>query len=72
MVGAALVRPLDREGCEVLTVGRAEVDLTRQDQVEGWIANAKPQAIFLGGECRRNRRKRYVSGGISSRSLGPP
>lgn len=47
MVGAALVRRLAREDCEVVTVGRAEVDLRRQSEVEDWLAEAKPQAVVL-------------------------
>ena len=48
MVGSAVVRRLAREKCEILTVGRKEVDLRRQDQVEAWMAKAKPEAVFLG------------------------
>ncbi|MGE0095213.1 MAG: GDP-L-fucose synthase family protein [Alphaproteobacteria bacterium] len=48
MVGSAVVRRLAREKCEILTVGRKEVDLRRQDQVEAWLAKAKPDAVFLG------------------------
>jgi GDP-L-fucose synthase len=47
MVGSALVRRLEREGCEILTVDRKLVDLTRQDAVERWMAAARPQAIFM-------------------------
>ncbi|TVR84853.1 MAG: GDP-L-fucose synthase [Rhodospirillales bacterium] len=47
MVGSALVRRLQREPCEIITVGRERVDLTRQDQVEAWMAEAKPQAVFV-------------------------
>jgi GDP-L-fucose synthase len=47
MVGAALTRRLAREGCEILTAGRATVDLRRQDAVEAWMAAARPQAVFL-------------------------
>ena len=47
MVGAALVRRLAQEGCEVVTVERAEVDLTRQDAVERWMAKSRPQAVFV-------------------------
>jgi GDP-L-fucose synthase len=47
MVGSALLRRLEQENCTVLPVGREEVDLTRQRQVERWMAEAKPQAIFL-------------------------
>jgi len=47
MVGSAIVRRLAEESCEVLTVDRAEVDLERQEQVERWVARAKPDAVFL-------------------------
>jgi len=47
MVGSALLRRLEREDCILITVERADVDLTRQDQVEGWMSEARPQAIFL-------------------------
>jgi GDP-L-fucose synthase len=47
MVGAALVRRLAHEGCEVLTVDRQHVDLTRQETVERWMAEVRPQAIFI-------------------------
>jgi GDP-L-fucose synthase len=46
-VGSALVRQLAPEQCEILTVDRDEVDLTRQAETEGWIADRKPDAIFL-------------------------
>ncbi|MEM0922286.1 MAG: GDP-L-fucose synthase [Pseudomonadota bacterium] len=47
MVGSALCRRLGREGCEILTVPRTDCDLTRQDQVESWMAAARPDAIFI-------------------------
>jgi GDP-L-fucose synthase len=47
MVGSALVRRLASESCTVLTVGRDEVDLKRQDQVERYVAAEKPDAIIL-------------------------
>jgi len=47
MVGSAIVRRLAREGCEVITVDRNDVDLERQEQVERWMADAKPEAVFL-------------------------
>src|ERR1700676_4178197 len=47
LVGSALVRRLQREGCELLTAPRESVDLRRPDQVERWMAEAKPQAVFL-------------------------
>ena len=47
MVGSALVRRLAREQCEILTADRAQLDLTRQDQVSTWMEAAKPQAVFM-------------------------
>jgi GDP-L-fucose synthase len=47
LVGAALVRRLAAEDCEVLAVERAKVDLRRQAEVEDWMAATKPQAVFL-------------------------
>ena len=47
MVGSALVRRLADEDCEVVTVGRSTVDLTRQAEVEAWMAEVKPDAVFL-------------------------
>jgi GDP-L-fucose synthase len=47
LVGSALVRRLQGEGCELLTAPRESVDLRRPDQVERWMAGAKPQAVFL-------------------------
>ncbi len=47
MVGAALVRRLASEGCQIITVGRDRLDLTRQEAVDRWMARTRPQAIFL-------------------------
>jgi GDP-L-fucose synthase len=47
MVGGALVRRLARENCEILTVGRRQVDLRRQAETEAWIAQARPGAVFI-------------------------
>lgn len=47
MVGAALVRRLAREGCEVITVNRAEADLRRQADVERWLQATRPHAVFV-------------------------
>ena len=47
MVGAALVRRLAHEDCEILTVDRAEVDLRRQSDVEDWLAETRPQAAVV-------------------------
>ena len=47
MVGSALLRRLQVEDCELLTVTHENIDLTRQEAVERWMSEAKPQAIFL-------------------------
>src|SRR6516165_4466308 len=47
MVGSAIVRRLGSEGCEILTPTRLELDLRRGEQVDRWMAEAKPDAVFL-------------------------
>ena len=47
MVGSGLVRRLAHEDCEILTVNRSRLDLRRQADVEAWVADAKPEAVFL-------------------------
>lgn len=48
MVGSALVRRLAQEDCgEILTATRAELDLTRQAEVESWVRDRKPDAVFV-------------------------
>lgn len=47
MVGSALVRRLDREDCTVLTVGRKTLDLRRQAEVEAWLNENRPDAVFI-------------------------
>jgi GDP-L-fucose synthase len=47
MVGAALVRRIEREECTILTVGRESLDLRRQAEVEAWMDAERPQAVFL-------------------------
>jgi GDP-L-fucose synthase len=47
MAGAAIVRRLASEECELLTVDRKALDLTRQEPTEAWIARAKPDVVFL-------------------------
>lgn len=51
MVGSALVRRLEREDCEVLTVARSELDLTDQRAVLGWMHKQRPQAVFHAAGC---------------------
>ncbi|MBF0323953.1 MAG: GDP-L-fucose synthase [Alphaproteobacteria bacterium] len=47
MVGGALVRRLGAENCEIQTVGRDQVDLRRQAEVEAWMADRRPQVVFV-------------------------
>lgn len=47
MVGSAVVRRLATEDCEVLTVGRDELDLRRQAEVEAWMDQTRPDAVIL-------------------------
>lgn len=47
MVGAAIVRRLASEGCEVLTVSRDRLDLLDQAGVRRWMAEHRPDAVVL-------------------------
>lgn len=47
MVGAAVVRRLSTEDCEILTASRASVDLRDQHQVRNYFENERPDAVIL-------------------------
>ena len=48
MVGSAIVRSLERNGYHnIITRTHKELDLTRQDQVEKFFAEEKPDYVFL-------------------------
>jgi GDP-L-fucose synthase len=47
MVGAAVVRRLRDEGCDILTTTRRDVDLRLQSETRAWMQDTKPDAIFL-------------------------
>jgi len=47
MVGSAIVRRLASENCDVLTAGRAELDLMDQAAVRGWMAREKPDVVVV-------------------------
>lgn len=48
MVGSAIVRELERQGYHNLVLRtHRELDLTRQDQVEAFFAQEKPEYVFL-------------------------
>ena len=47
MVGAAVVRVLERRQCHILTAPWPGVDLRRHDQVERWMAAEVPDAVIV-------------------------
>ena len=47
MVGSALVRRLEREPVRLLTAERGELDLTRQAEVERWMAQNRPEVVIV-------------------------
>ena len=48
MVGSAIVRELQRQGYNnIITRTHKELDLTRQDAVERFFAEEKPEYVFL-------------------------
>ncbi len=62
MVGSALVRRLERDGHRLLTTSRAEVDLMRQSEVEGWVTANRPQVVIIAAA---------TVGGIAANSSKP-
>ncbi len=47
MVGSALCRRLADEACDVLTASRNDMDLRTQADVEDWVADRRPDLIFV-------------------------
>jgi len=47
MAGGALARRLAREGCDVVVASRADVDLRDQAATAAFMAEARPEAVFL-------------------------
>jgi GDP-L-fucose synthase len=47
MAGSAIVRRLQQEACEILTVNHGELDLTRQQETERWLAAARPHVVIV-------------------------
>jgi len=66
MVGSALVRRLAAAGAEVLTAGRAALDLREQAAVYAWCAARRPEAVFIaaatvgGIEANRTRPAEFL------------
>ena len=47
MVGAAILRRLKRENCEIVTRTRQETDLRSQSQVSRWMKKEKPDVVII-------------------------
>jgi GDP-L-fucose synthase len=47
MVGSAIVRRLERENCQILTVTRQECDLSDPRAVDQWLGDNKPEMVVL-------------------------
>jgi len=47
MVGRALLRRLESENCEVLTVGSADLDLRRGEKTRKWMKANRPDAVIM-------------------------
>jgi len=47
MVGSAVVRRLGSAGCTILSAGRGEADMRRQDEVEALMRKLEPDAVFV-------------------------
>lgn len=47
MVGAALLRRLASENCEILIAGRDKADLMRQADTERWLSESRPDVVIV-------------------------
>jgi GDP-L-fucose synthase len=47
MAGSAIVRRLQREGCDIITAARRDLDLRQSDAVDRFMAQARPDAMFV-------------------------
>jgi GDP-L-fucose synthase len=47
MVGSAIVRRLERENCDIIFAARRDLDLRQSDAVDRFMAQAKPDAVFV-------------------------
>jgi len=47
MAGSAILRRLEREACEIVTAPRRDLDLRQSETVERFMAQAKPDAVFV-------------------------
>ena len=47
MLGGSICRRLKEEDCEIVDVSRDSLNLCRQSDVENWMAETRPHAIFF-------------------------
>jgi GDP-L-fucose synthase len=47
MAGSAIMRRLERENCDIIYAPRRELDLRNSEEVDRFVAQAKPDAIFV-------------------------
>ncbi len=47
MAGSAIMRRLEREHCDIIFALRRDLDLRQADEVEHFMAQAKPDAVFV-------------------------
>jgi GDP-L-fucose synthase len=47
MVGSAIVRRLQQENCEILTVDKSELNLLNQAGIEKWMMEQRPDIVFM-------------------------
>ena len=47
MVGAACMRRLERDGCELLTAGRDRLDLVNQADVDAFMRTERPEVVLV-------------------------
>lgn len=47
MVGSSLTRRLEREGCELLSMSKVQLDLRDSVGVKDWFKNSRPEVVFL-------------------------
>lgn len=47
MVGRALVRRLQKEHCEIVTISKKQCDLRHQQEVNNWFSSNRPDVVLL-------------------------
>ena len=66
MVGAALSRRLQSENCEILTISRAQLDLRRQQDVENWMREQKPDVVVIAAATVGARMRRPLANPLAN------